>query len=102
MDKRGTTTVSPPRVLLVYKQSTITRLGDDDMAKLINAGVTNLNRLESAHTQHQGVLESVRQAIGADCIAERWVGDCTKKIAIRPIWWSALVVMERYLASNAG
>ena len=79
MDKRGTTTVSPPRVLLVYKQSTITRLGDDDMAKLINAGVTNLNRLESAHTQHQGVLESVRQAIGANCIAERWVGDCTKE-----------------------
>ena len=78
MGRRGDTALSSPRILLVYKQSTITRLGGDDMAKLINAGVTNLNRLESAHAQHQGVLKAVRQVIGADCIGERWVGDCTK------------------------
>ena len=70
--------MSTVRVLLVYKQSTLTRLGSEVLEKLMNAGVTDCDRLKSAHNQHHSVLDDVRHAIGNRLVAERWVGDCTK------------------------
>ena len=71
--------MSTSRILLVYKQSTLTRLGAADLEKLVSAGVTDCQRLQTAHDQHQQVLDQVRRIIGDRLMAERWVGDCSRE-----------------------
>ncbi|TVR43610.1 MAG: hypothetical protein EA402_09150 [Planctomycetota bacterium] len=64
-------------ILLVTKQSTRDRLGQDDMQRLVSAGVADPQRLEAAHRQHQEAVDQVRSAIGAALVTEAWVGHIT-------------------------